>query len=132
MMHSCYPDYILRFLKREKCNWPPIIHASPEVEGRIIRIPSVRRDLAFEHLANDSVADIIRKNNTYSDYEVPRRRKKNYGKMALFYRPLYRFVKSYLLKRGFLDGCPGLIHAVLDAGYQFEIVAKLMEERQKK
>ena len=132
MMHSCYPDYILRFLKREKCNWPPVIHASPEVEGRIIRIPSARRDLAFEHLANDSVADIIRKNNTYSDYEVPRRRKKNYGKMALFYRPLYRFVKSYLLKRGFLDGCPGLIHAVLDAGYQFEIVAKLMEERQKK
>jgi putative beta-1,4-glucosyltransferase len=41
-------------------------------------------------------------------------------------------VKSYLLKRGFLDGCPGLIHAVLDAGYQFEIVAKLIEERQKK
>ena len=76
-------------------------------------------DLAFEHLANDSVADIIRKNNTYSDYEVPRRRKKNYGFLALFYRPMFRFFKSYFIKAGCLDGIPGLIHAVLDADYQF-------------
>ena len=132
MMHSSYPDYVLRFLKREHCHWPPVIHASPEVNGRVIKIPSARQDLAFEHLANDTVADIIAKNNTYSDYEVPRRRKKNHGIMALLCRPAFRFFKSYFLKRGCLDGLPGLIHAVLDAGYQFAIVAKLIEERQEK
>ena len=132
MMHSSYPDYVLRFLKRERCHWPPVIHASPEVNGQVIKIPSARQDLAFEHLANDTVADIIAKNNTYSDYEVPRRRKKNHGIMALLCRPAFRFFKSYFLKRGCLDGLPGLIHAVLDAGYQFAIVAKLIEERQEK
>lgn len=129
MMHSSYPDYILRFLRKDKSYWPPVIHTSPEIKGRVERIPRSRLDLAFEHLANDSVADIIRKNNTYSDYELPRRRKKNYGAGALLYRPMFRFFKSYVLKKGFLDGIPGFIHAVLDATYQFTIVAKLLEER---
>ncbi|EFB31912.1 glycosyltransferase, group 2 family protein [Segatella oris F0302] len=132
MMHSCYPDYVLRFLKRENCHWPPVIHASPKVNGRVLKIPSARHDLAFEHLANDTVADIIAKNNTYSDYEVPRRRSKNYATVALFYRPAFRFFKSYFLKRGFMDGLPGLIHAMLEADYQFTIVAKLIEERRAK
>jgi hypothetical protein len=36
------------------------------------------------------------------------------------------------MKKGFLDGMPGLIHALLDAHYQFVVVAKLLEERQTK
>ena len=132
MMHSSYPDYILRFLKKDKSYWPPVIHTSPEIQGTIERIPKSRMDLAFEHLANDSVADIIRKNNTYSDYELPRRRNKKYGAGALLYRPAFRFFKSYILKKGFLDGIPGFIHAILDATYQFTIVAKLLEERNSK
>lgn len=131
-LHSAYPDYILRFFRKEKTHWPPVIHTSPVVEGKVERIPKARKELAFEHLANDSVADILRKNNTYSDYEVPRRRHKNYGIGALIGKPLFRFFKSYFLKGGFLDGIPGLIHAKLDSMYQFTIVAKLMEERKKR
>lgn len=131
-MHSCYPDYILRFFRKKVTHWPPVIHTSPVVEGSVERIPKARKELAFEHLANDSVADILRKNNTYSDYEVPRRRHKHYGIGALIGKPIFRFLKSYLLKCGFLDGIPGLIHAVLDSMYQFTIVAKLMEERRTK
>jgi len=131
-LHSAYPDYILRFFRRDKTHWPPVIHCSPVVEGRVERIPKQRRELAFIHLANDSVSDILRKSDTYSNYEMPRRRHKNYGLGALITRPLFRFVKSYFIKRGFLDGMPGLIHAVLDAIYQFVIVSKLLEERRKK
>lgn len=131
-MHSSYPDYVLRFLRKDKCHWPPVIHTSPEVNGRVERIPHRNHGLALEHLANDSIADIMRKNNIYSDYEVPRREKKNYGIGALIYRPAFRFFKSYILKRGFLDGMPGLIHAVLDATYQFTIVAKIIEKKKTK
>ena len=131
-MHSCYPDYILRFFRKEVTHWPPVIHTSPVVEGRVERIPKTHKELAFEHLANDSVADILRKNNTYSDYEVVRRRHKHYGIGALLGKPLFRFFKSYFLKGGCLDGIPGLIHAKLDSMYQFTIVSKLMEERRTK
>ena len=128
-LHSAYPDYILRFFRRDKTHWPPVIHCSPEVKGRVVRIDKRRKELAFEHLANDTVSDILRKSDIYSAYELPRRRHKNYGLAAMLLRPLFRFVKSYILKRGFLDGMPGLIHALLDAHYQFAVVAKLIEER---
>ncbi len=128
-MRSLYPDHILRFFRRDKTHWPPVIHCTPEVDGTVVKIPASRRELAFEHLANDSVSDIVRKANTYSEYEVPRRRQKNYGVAALLLRPLVRAFKMYVLKQGFRDGIPGLIHAGLEAYYQFVVVAKLLEER---
>jgi glycosyltransferase involved in cell wall biosynthesis len=128
-LHSAYPDYVLRFFRRDVTHWPAVIHCSPEVDGRVERIPAKRKDLALEHLANDTVSNIVRKANTYSDYEVLRRRYKNYGLLELMTRPLFRFVKSYVIKRGFMDGKAGLIHALLDGYYQFIIVSKLMEEK---
>ena len=109
--------------------WPPIIHCTPVVDGRVEKIPAKNKELAFEHLANDTVADIVRKANIYSENEVPRRRKKNYGVLALLCRPFYRCFKSYILKQGFRDGMPGFIHAMLEGYYQFVVVAKLLEER---
>ena len=131
-MRSHYPDYILRFFRQDKTHWPPIIHCAPEIDGRVERIAKSRKELAFEHLANDSVSDILRKHDTYSTNEVPRRRQKSWGVGAMLFRPLFRFVKSYIIKGGFLDGKAGLIQALLDAHYQFAVVAKLIEERQKK
>jgi glycosyltransferase involved in cell wall biosynthesis len=128
-MHSAYPDYVLRFFRQDLTHWPAVIHCSPEVDGKVTRIPESRRELALEHLANDTVSDILRKSDTYSAYEMPRRRHKNYGLWALISRPLFRFFKSYFIKRGFMDGMPGLIHALLDAHYQAVVVAKLIEER---
>lgn len=131
-LHSAYPDYVLRFFYRNKTHWPSVIHCSPVVDGRVERIPKSRYELALVHLANDSVSDIFRKSNTYSNYELSRRWQKKYGVTALFIRPVFRFIKSYIIKLGFLDSKAGLVHAVLDAIYQFVIIAKLIEEREKK
>ena len=131
-LHSAYPDHVLRFFRRDLTHWPAVIHCSPVVDGTVTKIPGSRRELALEHLANDSVADILRKADIYSAYEMPRRRSRNLGVCALIYRPLFRFFKSYVMKGGFRDGKAGLIHAVLDAHYQFVVVAKLIEEREGK
>lgn len=128
-MHACYPDYILRFFRKDVTHWPAIIHASPEVAGKVLRLPRKRKDLAFEHLANDSVHMLLHKHNVYSDNEVEKRAGKRYGLGALLLRPTARFVRSYFLKGGFRDGIPGFIHAVTDAIYQFAIVAKILEAR---
>ena len=131
-LHSAYPDHLLRFFRLDKTHWPAIIHCSPEVNGKVIKIPAKRKELAFEHLANDSIDDIIRKTEIYTNYELPRRRHKNYGKMALLVRPLFRFFKSYIIKGGFRDGIPGFIHAKLEARYQYIMVTKLIFEKKKK
>lgn len=128
-MHASYPDYILRFFRKDITQWPPVIHTSPIVTGRVIRIPRTRRDLAFEHLANDTIAMRCRKTNVYSDNEVGRRMNKRYGATALIGRPLFRFFRSYILKGGIRDGVPGLIYATWEAIYQFTVVAKIIEAR---
>lgn len=128
-LHSAYPDHIVRFFRQDKTYWPPIIHCSPKIDGRLEKIPARRKDLAFVHLANDTIDDIVQKTENYINYELPRRRHKNYGVSALLGRPLFRFFKSYLIKGGFRDGLPGLIHATLEARYQFFMVSRLMEER---
>lgn len=126
-MHSSYPDYIMRFAKRDAIDWPDHIHSTPIIDGKIETIPSRRKDLAFIHLANDSSETILRKLNTYTEKEIERRKGQQYKLTALIYNPLFRFFKSYILKGGFRDGKAGLAYAGLNAMYKFATVVKLME-----
>lgn len=128
-MHCYYPDHILRFFKKEGTVWPPIIHVSPIVQGRLFKIHPKHTDLAFEHLANDTVSDILKKTNDYTRNEVEKKRLKNYGYAAFFYRPFYRFFKLYIIKGGIKDGKEGLIRAVLEGYYHFVVLAKLLESK---
>lgn len=131
-MRCHYPDYILRFFLRDKTHWPAVIHCSPEVDGPVVRIPQSRLDLAFEHLADDTISSRILKTDQYSTNELPKKRHKHYGTLALILRPLHFFFKTYFLKKAFLDGRAGFIKSVLEAFYQFVIIAKLLEERTSK
>lgn len=130
-MHSSYPDYITRFAKKKRIDWPEYIHSTPVIDGKTERIPSKRKDLAFIHLANDSSETIIRKLNTYTGKEVERRKNKNYGMCALFYNTAFRFFKSYVLKGGFRDGKAGLAYAGLKAMYKFATIVKIQESQLK-
>lgn len=130
LMHCHYPDYILRFFKKEGTVWPPIIHIQPSVKGRLLRIPKNRLDLAFIHLANDSTADIVRKTNQYTESEVEKKAHKNYGWGALLFRPFFRFFKAYILKGGFRDGKQGFLRASLEACYQITMLGKIIEKRE--
>jgi glycosyltransferase involved in cell wall biosynthesis len=42
-------------------------------------------------------------------------------------RPLIKFLLLYVLKRGFLDGCPGFTYALLQSIYEAMIVLKVQE-----
>ena len=130
-MHGYYPDYNLRFFRKDVSTWPPVIHAQPKVEGSIISIPLQQKELAIDHLDDRSIKDRLTKINLYTEYEVEKRKDCHYGVMAFFYRPLIRFVKCYILKGGFRDGMPGLLFAWLEAVQQFTILAKLYENQKK-
>ncbi|MBQ9362308.1 MAG: glycosyltransferase family 2 protein [Bacteroidaceae bacterium] len=128
-MHCHYPDYILRFFRKSKTTWPPIIHQQPHVKGRIEHIPASRKELAFGHLANDTISQRLIKTDLYTDNELLRKANKHYTHFALIYRPFHRFFKAYLFKGGFRDGTPGFIKAVLEAYYQFIMLAKMEEQK---
>lgn len=129
-MRCHYPDHILRFFRRDKTHWPAIIHCSPDVDGRVEKIPAARKELAFEHLANDTIENIVSKTNQYTRNELERKRNKHYGTVALLWRPFFRFFKTYILKGAILDGRPGFIKSVLEGYYQFIFLAKKYEQTQ--
>ena len=56
---------------------------------------------------------------------IPERRE--FSGIDLLFRPAFRFVKGYFLKRGYLDGYRGLIIAMLSAMGVFFKYAKLWE-----
>lgn len=128
-MHDSYPDYILRFFNRNGAHWPYAVHSRPTHQGPLVRVPAARTELAFIHLANESVEDTFTKMNIYTNNERERRRA-HFRPFKLLYEPGFRFFKSYVLKGGFRDGWPGFIHAVHDSIYRFSILAKLQEERE--
>lgn len=131
-MHCHYPDHILRFFKKEGTVWPPIIHVSPIVQGTLYHIPPRKQELAFIHLANDSVSDIVRKTNQYTLNEIEKKKNKKYSILAFLYRPFFRFFKAYILKGGIRDGKAGFIKSCLEGYYQFIMLAKIIESHNQK
>ena len=108
------------------------MHTFPKVNGRLDYLPKQRRELAFVHLANDSVHAIMEKDNRYSDNDVDKKAHKQWGAGALLWRPFWRFFKCYVMEGGWKDGVRGLIYAGLKGVYQFQLVAKMIERRQTK
>lgn len=129
-MRSAFPDFKLRFFRKEGADWPKEIHSTVKVQGEVVKIPRHRTDLASEHLANDSVTTILSKNNNYSTQEVERRKGKRIGWGKLLFSPFFWFVKYYFIKKGCLDGKRGFIFAVLKAQYKFSCLAKIYEYQQ--
>ncbi len=48
------------------------------------------------------------------------------------FRPGLRFLYMYLLRGGFLDGKPGYLYCRLLSAYEFMIVVKMEEQRQRR
>ncbi len=122
-------DYQLRFFKREGTVWPPYVHTFPIVQGKTERIPA---DYMFLHLADETTSEWVTKMNKYTDNEVDKKASRNYGVVALLWRPFWRFFRAYILQGGFVMGKRGLISAMLSATYQLMVVSKIMEQRLRK
>ena len=118
-------DYQLRFLVREGTEWPPYIHSLPKVPGRVEKLKA-RKEARLLHLMDETMHEYITKMNIYTDNETD---KKQYGTMALFWRPLWRFFKSYVMDGSFRMGTRGLIRSLMAALYQFILVSKIIEKR---
>ena len=125
-MHAS-PDYQLRFLRRDCTRWPETIHSIPQVEGRVERIPTSLNGVYIDHLADETVSEMLEKNNRYTDYEVVKKQSRHYSATALLLKPLWAFLRSYFLQGALRDGRRGLIRSGLKAFYQFTIIAKVTE-----
>ncbi len=130
-IRATYPNYVTRFVKKSKTDWPPYIHVKPVIDGETIYLPSRNRKLALQHYSNPSIAYKLDKMNRYTSKEV----EKKMGKWK--YRNLvtttisaaYRFFKSYIIKGGILDGKAGYAYSLLEFQYKFVVLFKIWERQ---
>jgi len=120
-----YPDYQLRLFDRRHGRWQGgRVHESVKIAEE----PGHLRGEIY-HYTYHSLADYLKRLEVYStlaaaDYQ---QRGKTSGPLKLLGNPLMTFIKAYLLRRGFMDGVPGLLVAVMGAISVFFKYAKLYE-----
>jgi len=120
-----YPDWQLRLFPRAGSRWNAAL-----VHERVELAPGVRRERLSGHLLHHAYATVsehIAKANAYSSL---RARELAGGRWLLLrgvWKAKVRFLKHYLVGRGFLDGYPGLMIAIVSAFTVFAAHAKARE-----
>jgi glycosyltransferase involved in cell wall biosynthesis len=81
--------------------------------------PMLRNEM--DHFMADSFDEYVRRLVTYSYWGAAQayRDGRRAGLTAISVRPLYRFIRTYFLQLGFLDGTLGLTFCTLQAGASF-------------
>jgi hypothetical protein len=101
------------------------VHEKVIVEGGITRLQG---DLMHE--SEEDLHGYLEKQNRYTTLQAASLYEA--GKRVAAHRivtsPLFRFIRFYLLKRGFLDGLPGLVHVLIGCMNTSVKYMKLMEK----
>jgi len=120
-----YPDRCIRLWQRGRGQWAGVDpHAKLVIDGRILRL---QNDL--QHFSNDSVNAHIQKIIPFTDEFVRQHAHGHPGLQisGLAIRPVWRFVRAYFFRLGFLDGWQGCYIAWLNAFSTASKYAKLRE-----
>jgi glycosyltransferase involved in cell wall biosynthesis len=120
-----YPDRRVRLFRRGAARWEgEYVHENLVVSGRVERL---RGDIS--HFTYRNIADHVARINKFSGLGAQKLyvRRKKCRWYHLVFLPPGRFLKSYILKAGVLDGFPGLVISVLNAYAIFIRYAKLRE-----
>ena len=126
-----YPDYDVRLFRRDKASWGGADpHEKILVDGAVRRLKH-----PLHHFSYRNVDDHMQRINRFTSISSRELRKEG-GRWRLadaLLRPAFRFFRSYILKRGFMEGFAGFYVAVTAAVYVFLKYAKLWEiERDEK
>lgn len=128
------PDYILRLFRNGSAKWPLNIHDVPSIEDE------TKTDYLknyFIHHSYYSMNQYFEKFNRYTTRLANEESEK--GKTVttfnilslLIAKPIYWFLKKYIVKRGFLDGFRGLFISLSSACVIFMTYSKLWEIQEK-
>jgi hypothetical protein len=120
-----YPDWSLRLFDRRHARW-----SGDAVHERVIHegpVASLAGDLQHESAA--TLEQYLDKQNRYTSLQASTLHAAgcHAGILRLLASPLLRFIKFYLLRLGFLDGVPGLVHISIGCMNSYTKYAKLIE-----
>ncbi|MGB7542552.1 MAG: glycosyltransferase family 2 protein [Burkholderiales bacterium] len=119
-----YPDWSVRLFHRAHARWSD----DPVHEKVISGTPVLKLAGDLLHDSAETLEKYLDKQNRYTTLQAASLH--TAGRRAsiahLVLSPLLRFLKFYVLRLGFLDGAPGLVHVAIGCMNSFNKYAKLM------
>lgn len=119
-----YPDWSLRLFHRRHARWSDdAVHEKVVTDAPVGQLSG---DLL--HDSAESLEHYFGKQNRYTSLAAAEAlaRGKRASTAKLLFSPLLRFIKFYFLRRGFLDGLPGLVHILIGCQNSFAKYAKML------
>jgi glycosyltransferase involved in cell wall biosynthesis len=119
-----YPDWSVRLFHRGHARWTD----DPVHEKVVSDAPATRLAGDLMHDSAETLDKYLDKQNRYTSLqaETLRAAGARATMLHLALAPALRFLKFYLLRLGFLDGAPGLVHIAIGCMNSFNKYAKLM------
>lgn len=120
-----YPDRKLRLVRRGQA----ICAGSPGHDRLEVPGPVMKYHGDLHHFSFPDMARYITKINIFADEQLKHQLSQNrkWSPAANLFRPWWRFFRAYVLRRGFLDGFPGLWIAASTAYQTFVRYSRLYE-----
>ncbi len=127
ILHSgWYPDYVMRLYRKAGSYFDGVSpHETARVKGRVETLSG-----EFLHYTKRNLSEHCAVMDSYTTLaaEYLHAHGRRVGVAGLFGKSLGAFLRTYILKFGFLDGTPGLIIASQTASGVFSRYAKLWEK----
>ncbi len=123
-----WPDFNIRFFRKNAVTWTNAIHHKPKVEGQGLSLLADEK-LAIVHYHYDTVSQFITRMNRYTDIQAKELIKDEYHFkwQDLLQKPLSEFLSRYFANQGYKDGLHGLTLALLQAFSFVVVYAKTWE-----
>jgi (heptosyl)LPS beta-1,4-glucosyltransferase len=125
-----WPDYNIRFFRKEFVSWSEIIHSVPITQGKGLDLQA-REDLAIIHYHYDSIEQFVERMNRYTSEHAKLRIKDGYKFkwQDLIKKPTEEFLSRYFSGEGYKDGIHGLALAGLQAFSELVLYLKIWQKK---
>lgn len=123
-----WPDYNIRFFKKENVSWSEIIHSVPMTKGRGLDLEA-EEDNAIIHHHYESVEQFIERLNRYTTEHAKLLLKGGYrfDWSDLIQKPAGEYLSRYFEGEGYKDGLHGFALAGLQAFSEFVMYLKVWQ-----
>ncbi|QQG44563.1 MAG: glycosyltransferase [Candidatus Roizmanbacteria bacterium] len=125
-----WPDYQVRFFKKNKVIWPTKIHQQPKVEG-IGLIIEPQENIAIIHYNYLNLDEYIEKSRRYAKAEASEfiKDNKEFTLAETIKKSLSEFVSRFFANKGYEDGMHGFVLSILQMFYYFLVYFYYWEQK---
>jgi glycosyltransferase involved in cell wall biosynthesis len=123
-----WPDYQIRFFKKDTITWPEKIHSIPQTRGHGRDLEPTEEN-AIVHYNYQSIEDFVSRLNRYTTVQaqdlIAEHKLVNHS--TLIQAPLREFLIRYFSQEGYKDGFHGLAACLLQAASELVLYLKVWE-----